>query len=216
MGLSTCVTCGECVQACPTGALTEKTLMNAEATQRTVTAFDRSVDSVCPFCGVGCQTTMNVKDDRIVQVDGRDGPANENRLCVKGRFGYDYAQSPERLTKPLIRRGDAPKRADIDLGQGSHLRVEDVFREATWDEAMSLAAKGLTDIRDEHGGNALFRLRLRQGLQRGSLPVPEARAAGLRHQQCRSLHASSATHPPLPHCSRASAPVPSRRRSRMR
>ena len=155
MGLSTCVTCGECVQACPTGALTEKTLMNAEATQRTVEAFDRSVDSVCPFCGVGCQTTVNVKDDKIVQVEGRDGPANENRLCVKGRFGFDYAQSPERLTVPLIRRDDAPKRADIDLGQGSHLRTEDVFREATWEEAMSLAAKGLLDIRDAHGGNAL-------------------------------------------------------------
>ena len=109
MGLSTCVTCGECVQACPTGALFEKTLMDESNTKRAVQSFDRVVDSVCPFCGVGCQTSVAVKDNKIVQVDGRDGPANENRLCVKGRFGFDYVNSPERLTKPLIRRDDAPK-----------------------------------------------------------------------------------------------------------
>ncbi|MEX0343624.1 MAG: 2Fe-2S iron-sulfur cluster-binding protein, partial [Rhizobiaceae bacterium] len=106
MGISTCVTCGECVQACPTGALYEKSLMDADGKKRVVQDFDRAVDSVCPFCGVGCQTTVYVKDDKIVQVDGRDGPANENRLCVKGRFGFDYVHSPERLTKPLIRRED--------------------------------------------------------------------------------------------------------------
>ena len=115
MGDSTCVTCGECVQACPTGALYEKTLMDAENKQRAVKSFDRVVDSVCPFCGVGCQTSVAVKDNRIVQVDGRDGPANENRLCVKGRFGFDYVHSPDRLTKPLIRRDDAPKAGDMDL-----------------------------------------------------------------------------------------------------
>ena len=155
MGLSTCVTCGECVQACPTGALSEKSLMDETARTRTVETFDRSVESVCPFCGVGCQTTVNVKDDRIVQVTGRDGPANENRLCVKGRFGFDYAQSPERLTRPLIRRDDAPKRADIDMRPGSLVKVEDVFREATWEEALSRAAKGLRDVRDTHGPDAL-------------------------------------------------------------
>ncbi len=148
MGLSTCVTCGECVQACPTGALYEKTLMDEGGKTRIINDFDRSVDSVCPFCGVGCQTVVNVKDNKIVQVDGRDGPANENRLCVKGRFGFDYAQSPERLTKPLIRREDAPKRGDIDM---RFMQVSDVFREASWEEAMALAAKGLTDIRDGSG-----------------------------------------------------------------
>src|SRR3954470_20708068 len=86
MGLSTCVTCGECVQACPTGALYEKSLMDKTATQRAVQKFDRVVDTLCPFCGVGCQTSVAVKDNRIVQVDGRNGYANENRLCVKGRF----------------------------------------------------------------------------------------------------------------------------------
>jgi formate dehydrogenase major subunit len=60
---------------------------------------ERTVDSVCPFCGVGCQTTVHVKDERIIKVDGRDGPANENRLCVKGRFGHDYIRHPHRLTR---------------------------------------------------------------------------------------------------------------------
>ena len=89
MGVSTCVTCGECVQACPTGALFEKTLMDGDNRTRVIEDFDAKTDSVCPFCGVGCQTTVYTKDDKIVLVDGRDGPANENRLCVKGRFGYD-------------------------------------------------------------------------------------------------------------------------------
>ena len=64
---------------------------------------DRKVDSLCPYCGVGCQVTYQVKDEKIVYVEGRDGPANQNRLCVKGRFGFDYIHHPHRLTKPLIR-----------------------------------------------------------------------------------------------------------------
>ena len=152
MGTSTCVTCGECVQACPTGALYEKTLMDEENKTRKINNFDKEVNSVCPFCGVGCQTTMRIKDNKIVQVDGRNGPANENRLCVKGRFGYDYAMSAERLTKPLIRRKDAPKAGDIDM---RFMKTEDVFREATWEEALTLAADGLTSILGERGGQAL-------------------------------------------------------------
>ncbi|EFL87919.1 formate dehydrogenase subunit alpha [Ahrensia sp. R2A130] len=152
MGVSTCVTCGECVQACPTGALFEKTLMDADNRTRVIEDFDAKTDSVCPFCGVGCQTTVYTKDEKIVLVDGRDGPANENRLCVKGRFGYDYAMSKERLTTPLIRRDDAPKAGDIDM---RFMEVSDIFREATWEEALTLAASGLTKIRDERGGGAL-------------------------------------------------------------
>ncbi|WP_311032054.1 formate dehydrogenase subunit alpha [Mesorhizobium koreense] len=152
MGLSTCVTCGECVQACPTGALYEKTLMDPAGKRRAIQEFDKIVDSVCPFCGVGCQTKVAVKDNRIVQVDGRDGPSNENRLCVKGRFGFDYAMSPERLTRPLIRRDDAPKAGDIDLRGVDPLTV---FREATWEEAMERAAGGLKKILKENGGSAL-------------------------------------------------------------
>ncbi|MEL6920507.1 MAG: formate dehydrogenase subunit alpha [Pseudomonadota bacterium] len=152
MGHSTCVTCGECVQACPTGALYEKSLMNESRKAREINVFDREVDSVCPFCGVGCQTTVRIKDDKIVQVDGRDGPANENRLCVKGRFGFDYVHSPDRLTKPLIRLQDAPKQGDIDMRS---MDVSDVFREASWDEALDRAANGLKRIAGRDGGGAL-------------------------------------------------------------
>ncbi len=152
MGLSTCVTCGECVQACPTGALYEKSLMDNAGKIRVIQEFDKVVDTLCPFCGVGCQTSVAVKDNRIVQVDGRNGYANENRLCVKGRFGFDYAMSPERLTKPLIRRDDAPKSGDADMRGVDPLTV---FREATWEEALARAAGGLKTILGDHGGQAL-------------------------------------------------------------
>ncbi|RWP36412.1 formate dehydrogenase subunit alpha [Mesorhizobium sp.] len=152
MGLSTCVTCGECVQACPTGALYEKSLMDDAGKTRVVQEFDKVVDTLCPFCGVGCQTSVAVKDNRIVQVDGRNGYANENRLCVKGRFGFDYAMSPERLTKPLIRRDDAPKSGDADMRGVDPLTV---FREASWEEALARAAGGLKTILRDHGGRAL-------------------------------------------------------------
>ena len=116
MGASTCVACGECVQACPTGAL-------MPARDAALAVPDKQVESLCPFCGVGCQLTYNVKDDKILYVEGRDGPANHGRLCVKGRYGFDYAHHPQRLTKPLIRRADAPpKRGDFvmdpDAGDG--------------------------------------------------------------------------------------------------
>lgn len=145
MGESTCVACGECVQACPTGALMPKTLVGSQK-------VDREVESVCPFCGVGCLVTYKVRDNRIVGVDGRDGPANHNRLCVKGRFGFDYAHHPHRLTKPLIRKPDAPKDANV-LRDPS--RWSEVFREASWDEALDFAAGRLKDMRDTHGPKAL-------------------------------------------------------------
>jgi formate dehydrogenase major subunit len=152
MGHSTCVTCGECVQACPTGALYEKSLMDKAGKARIVQEFDKVVDTLCPFCGVGCQTSVAVKDNRIVQVDGRNGFANENRLCVKGRFGFDYAMSSERLTKPLIRREDAPKSGEADMRSVDPLIV---FREASWEEAMERASSGLKAILNTRGGHAL-------------------------------------------------------------
>src|SRR5581483_8733736 len=88
MGESTCVACGECVQACPTGALMPAT--HVDENQVYTNEPDRKVNSVCPYCGVGCQLTYNIKDDKLVSVSGRAGPANQNRLCVKGRFGFDY------------------------------------------------------------------------------------------------------------------------------
>jgi formate dehydrogenase major subunit len=151
MGDSTCVACGECVQACPTGALMEANLLNA-AGERTVYA-DRVVDSLCPYCGVGCQTKVYVKDDKIVQVDGRDGPSNSNRLCVKGRFGWDYIHNPERLTVPLIRREDAPAKSWDSTVDPANPWTH--FREATWEEALDKAAGGLKAIMERDGGQAL-------------------------------------------------------------
>lgn len=145
MGDSTCVACGECVQACPTGALMPKSHIGAQE-------VDRKVDSVCPFCGVGCLLTYNVKDEQIVSVDGRDGPANHSRLCVKGRFGFDYAHHPQRLTKPLIRKPGVPKHPDAI---GDPADWSEVFREATWEEALDLAASQLAALRDTHGLKAL-------------------------------------------------------------
>ncbi|WP_255542492.1 2Fe-2S iron-sulfur cluster-binding protein [Azospirillum sp. INR13] len=149
MGQSTCVACGECVQACPTGALMPATLVDEKGVF--TNAPDREVDSVCPYCGVGCQLTYKIKDNRIVAVDGRDGPSNQNRLCVKGRFGFDYAHHGDRLTVPLIRRQGVSKH-DVDIDPMNPFTH---FREATWEEALSAAAGGLRKIRDERGGNAL-------------------------------------------------------------
>src|SRR4051812_24019840 len=150
MGSSTCVACGECVQACPTGALMPAAYLD-EAQTRTVWP-DRKVDSLCPYCGVGCQVTYNVSDDRIVYVEGRDGPANHNRLCVKGRFGFDYVHHPHRLTKPLIRLPNVAKHASDSIDPANPWTH---FREASWEEALDLAARGLMRIRSEHGSRAL-------------------------------------------------------------
>ncbi len=150
MGQSTCVACGECVQACPTGALMPATLVN-EKNERSEYP-DRQVDSVCPYCGVGCQLTYNIKNDKLLYVTGRNGPANENRLCVKGRFGFDYISNPQRLKVPMIRKDGVGKAAD-DLVDPSNPSTH--FREATWEEAMERAASGLKKIRDRDGSQAL-------------------------------------------------------------
>ncbi len=150
MGASTCVACGECVQACPTGALMEASLLD-DGARGDSAAFDREVASVCPYCGVGCQLSFKVRGERIVAVDGIDGPANEQRLCVKGRFGFDYVDHEHRLKTPLIRRADAPaKGLNVDPG-----RLEEVFRPASWEEALAAAADGLARLRADHGGAAV-------------------------------------------------------------
>ena len=107
MGDSTCVACGECVQACPTGALMPATVVDAQG--KGDTRVDKKVESVCPYCGVGCQISYNVKDNKLKFVEGREGPANQNRLCVKGRFGFDYISHPERILKPLMRKKGSTK-----------------------------------------------------------------------------------------------------------
>jgi formate dehydrogenase major subunit len=150
MGTSTCVACGECVQVCPTGALMEKTLLDGKG--RRVNYEEKSVDTLCPYCGVGCQTTVHVQDNKILYVDGRDGPANENRLCVKGRFGFDYIHHPDRLTRPLIRRDGVPKDPNLQIRRDE---AQKYFREATWEEALAKAAGGLKAIHRREGGKAL-------------------------------------------------------------
>src|SRR6201996_4713928 len=150
MGQSTCVACGECVQACPTGALMPAAYLDKNQT-RTVYP-DRSVDSLCPYCGVGCQVSYKVKDEKIIYAEGRNGPANHNRLCVKGRFGFDYIHHPHRLTKPLVRLDDVAK---DPYDQVDPANPWTHFREATWDEALDRAPNGLKAIRDTKGPRAL-------------------------------------------------------------
>ena len=145
MGASTCVACGECVQACPTGAL-------MPARDAGMVVPDKQVDSVCPYCGVGCQLTYQVKDNTILYVQGKDGPANAGRLCVKGRYGFDYVQHPHRLTTPLVRKPGAAKHKDFVVDPENW---QQVFRTATWEEALDLAAKGLRETRDRYGKRSL-------------------------------------------------------------
>ena len=151
MGESTCVACGECVQACPTGALLETTLVDKEGKRNDLVA-DKKVESVCPYCGVGCQTEVSVKDNKILHIDGKNGPANENRLCVKGRFGFDYINHDGRLTKPLIRKKTAPKKWDANIDDKN---IYDYFEETSWENALDIAANGFTKTFNEEGPKGL-------------------------------------------------------------
>jgi formate dehydrogenase major subunit len=150
MGASTCVACGECVQACPTGALMPATVVN-DNNVRTEYA-DRIVHSVCPYCGVGCQLTYHIKNDHLLYVTGKNGPANENRLCVKGRFGFDYVSNPQRLTQPMIRKEGVPKVPHEVIDPANPWTH---FRPASWEEALDKAASGLKTIRDREGPKGL-------------------------------------------------------------
>lgn len=174
MGESSCVTCGECVAACPTGALTNKPIRDVPIQPRS--ELD-AVETVCPYCGVGCALTYYVDRERnaISFAEGREQPGSHKRLCVKGRYGWDYAASPQRLTTPLIRISESyPKgplskdvredlsRRDSDRRRGPRpgglVPYEEVmphFREATWDEALDLVARRLADIYDESGPSGI-------------------------------------------------------------
>ncbi|MBL6455790.1 formate dehydrogenase subunit alpha [Belnapia sp. T6] len=150
MGASTCVACGECVQACPTGALLPKSVLDGNG--RRAAPPEREVASICPYCGVGCQVGFRVRENRIEEVVGRDGPSNQGRLCVKGRFGFGYLTHPDRLTRPLIRiEGAAKDPADCLNPHAARGK----FREASWEEALDHAAAGLARIRDAGGSDAL-------------------------------------------------------------
>jgi formate dehydrogenase major subunit len=140
MGTSTCVGCGECVQACPTGAL----MPSREVGQ---VLPDKKVDSVCPYCGVGCLLTYNIKDDKILFAEGRDGPANMSRLCVKGRYGFNYVNSDQRLTVPLARKKGVSK--NINPEDFNMDKIEEYFEPITWDDAIIRTSEKFKSLIDE-------------------------------------------------------------------
>lgn len=130
---SNCESCGNCVQACPTGALSMKkrSLYRPWEVKKVLTT--------CPHCATGCQYYVYVKDGRVVDVEAADGPSNRGLLCVKGRSAsFDFAQCDERLTTPLIKNHETGE-----------------FEEATWDEALDLVASKFTEIKEQYGGEAL-------------------------------------------------------------
>ena len=151
LGNSSCVGCGECVQACPTGALIEKKLMDFNGVKREKYA-DEVKKSLCPFCGVGCQTEVQLLNNDIIAVNGRNGPANKGKLCIKGRFGMDYVSSIERLTKPLIRKKTSLKSSEISINFNN---MYEHFDEVSWDKALDFAVKGLNKIKENYSSNAL-------------------------------------------------------------
>jgi formate dehydrogenase major subunit len=173
MGQSSCVSCGECAAVCPTGALVDKPV-SAPLRPREALA---QVDSVCPYCGVGCALSYQVDEqaNEIVFAEGRENPSSQKRLCVKGRYGWDYAQHHQRLVVPLIRRDEnypkGPLSRDVrgkdepGKGRGGRRRkagglvdyaeVLPAFREASWDEALDLVARRLGEIRDTSGPDSL-------------------------------------------------------------
>jgi formate dehydrogenase major subunit len=184
MGASTCVACGECVQACPTGAL----MPSANAGLQPV---EKTVDSTCPYCGVGCLLTYHVKDNKVLYVNGSDGPANHGRLCVKGRYGFDYVNNPLRLTRPLIRKSGVAKTTEL-LDPAD---IDKVFREASWEEALDFAAGGLRGLLDEHGPGSLAGLGSAKGSNEEAYLFQKLVRTGFRSNNVdhctRLCHASS-------------------------
>ena len=201
MGDSTCVACGECAAVCPTGALVNKVLTIPTTPVKAL----KAVDSVCPYCGVGCALTyhVDVAANRIVYASGREQPGNHERLCVKGRYGFDYATHPQRLTTPLIRVRSYPKgplskdvRGEGD-GRAQAGRARRLRRGAPRTSARPPGTRRSTSSRSAsatsattHGAGRARGLRLGQVLERGGLPLPEAHPRGLGHQQRRPLHAA--------------------------
>ncbi len=171
IGESSCVSCGHCVTVCPCNALMEKSMLGhagfftglpkgaldgmievvkgiepetgygsimrvSEAEEAMRESRIRRTKTVCTYCGVGCSFDVWTKDRHILKVEPHDGPANGISTCIKGKFAWDHINSADRLTKPLIREGDG-------------------FREATWEEALSLVARRLSEIKAESGPDSI-------------------------------------------------------------
>lgn len=129
---SSCDGCGECVQSCPTGALSEK----PRGGDFRSFDIDRKQSTTCGYCGVGCQIDLWIKDETIVRVRGRREEPNRGRLCVKGRFGYDFVHSSDRLRYPLLRKSGE-------------------FHPVSWEEALSYTVRRLQEIREKGGPSAV-------------------------------------------------------------
>jgi predicted molibdopterin-dependent oxidoreductase YjgC len=160
-----CEFCGQCVAVCPTGALTGK-MWSHKGRQDL-----HEIETVCPYCGCGCNIILHIRQNEIMRVSSKKDTINEGWLCAKGRFGYGFVNSPERLTKPLIRL--APKeRSEIstpsltlppqgrgqEWGGDSALRIpphSELFREASWEEALDYVANRLKEIKERYGPNSL-------------------------------------------------------------
>jgi predicted molibdopterin-dependent oxidoreductase YjgC len=126
-----CEFCGQCVAVCPTGALTGKQ-WSLRGRQKDI----KEVDTTCPYCGTGCSVTLHVRNNEVIRVTSKETTWNEGWLCVKGRFGYRYISSPDRLTKPLIKK-------------------DGKFEEASWQEALEYTAGRLAGIRERHGPDSI-------------------------------------------------------------
>lgn len=155
-----CEFCGQCVAVCPTGALTGKMWLNKGRQNF------KEVETICPYCGCGCNITLHVKRNKIIRVSSKEDTINEGWLCAKGRFGYEFVNSPERLTKPLIRI--APKESSIfdnplSFSEGrnsesisSHLTPHtSLFKEVSWNEALEYVSKRLKEIKDKYGSDSI-------------------------------------------------------------
>jgi len=145
---SSCVSCGECVEVCPTAALS-----TAGVTPKSTGSDAQTAETICPYCSVGCQLSVRVAGNAIVDVQGGPGPANQGRLCVKGRFGLEVLSHVDRLRYPLLRRPESRKLIPPNAIAAEVIAQE--FRPASWDEALDAAAAGLAKVKSQHGGGAL-------------------------------------------------------------
>jgi len=140
-----CEFCGQCVAVCPTGALTGK--MWAQKGRQKL----KEVDTVCSYCGCGCNLTLHVRRNEIMRVSSKKGTINEGWLCVKGRFGYEFVHSPQRLTRPLMRVADKDH-FTLDSGPYS---ISELFKEVSWEEALDYVSRRLKDIKESHGPDSI-------------------------------------------------------------